>query len=290
MTYMNNNMNNNNIMQSQQPHISGAMGSAGAMLQPGYAGTNVHEVQHWNHGGHAQSIGTPTYGMSYGTGNGGAQSIFSPGFAGTNSQEVRQQNSGYSQPQQYGYGQNHALGYMQNQSSGYMQSQPYQYGQAQPSYQQASYGGPSGSIFSPGFAGTNVQEVQARNHTGYNSSLGQAGYSNQTGNQPAMGGSIFSPGFAGTNVQEVRQLNQGGYAPAPIMSTGYNMQAQQMQQQAQGQNQHSIPAYQNQNHLGMGAQSVFSPGFAGTNAQEVRQLNAPGQMGPQTGSIFPGTF
>ncbi|GED68291.1 hypothetical protein BRE01_19930 [Brevibacillus reuszeri] len=263
MTY-----NNNNIMQSQQPHISGAMG-AGAMFQPGYAGTNVHEVQHWNHGGHPQSIGTPapTYGMSYGGGMGGAQSIFSPGFAGTNTQEVRHLNAGYSAQQQQhgGYGQNQALGYMQNQTS---------YMQAQPSYQQTSYGAQAGSVFSPGFAGTNVHEVQARNNSGYTNYTGQTGYTNQVGN--TAGGGIFSPGFAGTNVQEVRHLNQGGYAPTSIMSSGYQGQAQQQQ-------------YQNQ--LGMGAQSMYSPNFAGTNVQEVRQLNAPGQMGQQTtGSIFPGTF
>jgi len=267
MTY-----NNNNIMQSLQPTISGAMGSAGAMFQPGFAGTNVQEVQHWNQGGQLQSLGTsaPTYGMSFGGGIGGAQSIFSPGFAGTNVQEVRQLNSGYpAQQQQGGYSQNQPLGYMQNQYSGYIQ--------AQPTYQQANYGAQAGSIFSPGFAGTNVQEVQARNHSGYNNYIGQAGYSNQAGN--TSGGSIFSPGFANTNVQEVRQLNQGGFAPTPVMSSGYNTQAQQVQQQQQYQNQ-----------LGMGAQSMFSPGFAGTNAQEVRQLNAPGQMVQQTGSIFPGTF
>jgi len=271
MTY-----NNNNIMQSQQPTISGAMGSAGAMFQPGFAGTNVHEVQHWNQGGHSQSLGipAPTYGMSYGGGISGAQSIFSPGFAGTNVQEVRQLNSGYPAQQQQSYNQNQALGYMQNQSSGYMQAQPANYIQAQPTYQQANYGAQAGSIFSPGFAGTNVHEVQARNHSGYNNYIGPAGYTNQAGN--TSGGSIFSPGFAGTNVQEVRQLNQGGFAPTPVMSSRYNTQAQQPQQ------------YQNQ--LGMGAQSMFSPGFAGTNAQEVRQLNAPGQMVQQTGSIFPGTF
>ncbi|MGG1660099.1 hypothetical protein [Brevibacillus sp. NRS-1366] len=282
---------NNNIMQSQQPNISGAMGSAGAMFQPGFAGTNVQEVQHWNHGGQPQSLGTPTYGMSFGTGISGAQSMFSPGFAGTNAQEVRQLNSGYgySAPQQqFGYGQTQALNYLPNQSSGYLQGQPSAYIQAQPSFQQANYPAQSGSIFSPGFAGTNVQEVQARNHTAYNSSMGQAGYSNQTGNQATMGGSIFSPGFAGTNVQEVRQLNQSGYAPTSMMSSGY-MQAGQSQQQPQGQNQQMMQGYQNP--LGMGIQTVFTPGFAGTNTQEVRQLNAPGHLAPQTtGSIFPGTF
>ncbi|MDC0762957.1 hypothetical protein POF51_19760 [Brevibacillus sp. AG] len=268
----------NNMMHSQQqPQFLGAMSPAGTMFQQGYAGTNVQEVQHWNHGGHAQSIGTPTTGMSYG----GAQSIFSPGFANTNVQEVRQLNqAGYPQQQhhqQYGYGQNQALQSMQNQFTGYAQGQQAGYIQAQPSYQQ-SVG--QGSIFSPGFAGTNVQEVQARNQAGYSGYGGQAGYTNQAAYPPAMTGSIFAPGFANTNVQEVRQLN----------NTGYGMQAQQGQQQ---QPQLQPQAYANQaysNQAGAGAQSVFSPGFAGTNTQEVRQLNTPGQMAPHTGSIFPGTF
>ncbi|EJL24069.1 hypothetical protein [Brevibacillus sp. BC25] len=268
----------NNMMQSQQqPQFFGAMSPAGAMFQQGFAGTNVQEVQHWNHGGHAQSIGTPSLGMS----SGGAQSIFSPGFANTNVQEVRQLNqTGYpqqQQQQQYGYGQNQALQSMQNQFAGYAQGPQAGYMQAQPSYQQ-SVG--QGSIFSPGFAGTNVQEVQARNQVGYSGYGGQAGYTNQAAYPPAMTGSIFAPGFANTNVQEVRQLN----------NTGYGMQAQQGQQlQPQLQPQ----AYANQaysNQASAGAQSIFSPGFAGTNTQEVHQLNTPGQMAPHTGSIFPGTF
>ncbi|QDS35571.1 hypothetical protein [Brevibacillus brevis] len=274
----------NNMMHSQQqPQFFGAMSPAGAMFQQGYAGTNVQEVQHWNHGGHAQSIGTPTTGMSYG----GAQSVFSPGFANTNIQEVRQLNqAGYPQQQpqlqQYGYGQNQALQSMQNQFTGYAQGQQAGYMQAQPSYQQ-SVG--HGSVFSPGFAGTNVQEVQARNQVGYSGYGGQAVYTNQSAYPPTMTGSIFAPGFANTNVQEVRQLN----------NTGYGMQAQQgQQQQSQLQQPQLQPqAYANQtysNQAGAGAQSVFSPGFAGTNTQEVRQLNTPGQMAPHTGSIFPGTF
>ncbi|TKI56844.1 hypothetical protein E8L90_15955 [Brevibacillus antibioticus] len=254
MTYTNNNM----MQSQQQPQFFGAVGPAGSMFQPGFAGTNVQEVQYWNQGGHAQSLGTPSLGMS----SGGAQAIFSPGFANTNVQEVRQlNNTGYPQQQQ----QQH-FGYAQGQQAGYIQ--------AQPSYQQ-SVG--QGSIFSPGFAGTNVQEVQARNHSGYG---GQPGYTNQAAYPPAMTGSIFSPGFANTNVQEVRQLN----------NTGYGMHAQQGQLQ---QSQLQPQAYANQsysNQAGVGAQSVFSPGFAGTNTQEVRQLNTPGQMAPHTGSIFPGTF
>lgn len=261
----------NNMMHSpQQPQFFGAMSPAGAMFQQGFAGTNVQEVQHWNHGGHAQSIGTPSLGMS----SGGAQAIFSPGFANTNVQEVRQlNNTGYPQQQQYfGYAQNPALHSLQNQSTGYAQAQQAGYIQAQPSYQQ-SVG--QGSIFSPGFAGTNVQEVQARNQVGYSGYGGQAGYTNQAAYPPAMTGSIFSPGFANTNVQEVRQLN----------NTGYGLHAQQGQLQPQA---YANQAYSNQ--AGAGAQAIFSPGFAGTNTQEVQQLNTPGQVAPHTGSIFPGTF
>ncbi|KMZ42246.1 MULTISPECIES: hypothetical protein [Bacillales] len=276
MTYTNNNM----MQSQQQPQFFGAVGPAGSMFQPGFAGTNVQEVQYWNQGGHAQSLGAPSLGMS----SGGAQAIFSPGFANTNVQEVRQlNNTGYPQQQQnFGYAQNPALHSLQNQSTGYAQGQQAGYIQAQPSYQQ-SVG--QGSIFSPGFAGTNVQEVQARNQVGYSGYGGQAGYTNQAAYPPAMTGSIFSPGFANTNVQEVRQLN----------NTGYGMHAQQgqLQQSQLQQSQLQPQAYASQgysNQAGTGAQAIFSPGFAGTNTQEVQQLNTPGQMAPHTGSIFPGTF
>ncbi|WGV61452.1 hypothetical protein QIH01_10015 [Brevibacillus brevis] len=281
----------NNMMHSQQqPQFFGAMSPAGAMFQQGFAGTNVQEVQHWNHGGHAQSIGTPSLGMS----SGGAQAIFSPGFANTNVQEVRQlNNTGYPQQQQhFGYAQNPALHSLQNQSTGYAQGQQAGYIQAQPSYQQ-SVG--QGSIFSPGFAGTNVQDVQARNQVGYSGYGGQASYTNQAAYPPAMTGSIFSPGFANTNVQEVRQLNNTGYGLHAQQGQLQQSQLQQSQlQQSQLQQSQLQPqAYANQaysNQAGAGAQAIFSPGFAGTNTQEVHQLNTPGQMAPHTGSIFPGTF
>ncbi|WP_340673399.1 hypothetical protein [Brevibacillus agri] len=280
MTYTNNN-NNNQMQSQQQQQFLGAMSPAGAMFQPGFAGTNVQEVQHWNHGGHAQSIGTPTYGMASGGGASGAQSIFSPGFAGTNAQEVRQLNNSYQAPQQnynqaqaysqqqaygqqqQGYGQNQALQSIMHQSGGYIP--------AQPAYQQ-SYGTGANSIFSPGFAGTNAQEVRQQNQPGYAGYTGQQHFAAQTSYPPALTGSIFSPGFANTNVQEVRQLNQGGYG----MQANYN-QPQQYQQ--------------HQPSVGLGAQAIFAPSFAGTNTQEVRQLNAPGQAAaPHTGSIFPGSY
>ncbi|MED4782098.1 hypothetical protein [Brevibacillus choshinensis] len=289
---------NNNIMQSQlQPHISGAMGQTNVMFQPGYANTNAHEVQYWNQGGHSPAAQASTYGMNYGGGIGGTQAMFQPGFANTNVQEVRQLNSGYAAPQQQGFQQTQMNSYQQTQpinylhphNTGFIQAQPSGYMQAQSTYQ-PSYGTATNSIFSPGFAGTNIQEVQQRNNTGYAGQgyTGQTGYTNNTGYSPQLGGSIFSPGFAGTNVQEVRQLNQGGTASAGIMSSGYGLYPQQQQQQQQQQAQQSYQSYGSS--IGTGSQSIYSPGFAGTNIQEVRSLNNGGQMTAHTGSIFPGSM
>ncbi|MGN7470797.1 hypothetical protein [Brevibacillus sp. SAFN-007a] len=293
MTYTNNNNHNNQMQSQQQPQFLGAISPAGAMFQPGFAGTNVQEVQHWNHGGHPQSIGTPTYGMASGGGVSGAGSIFSPGFAGTNNQEVRQQNHSYQAPQQ-GYGQQQAYvhqqqqqqqAYVPNQAFNAIMHQSGSYAQAQPSYNQG-YGAGAGSIFSPGFAGTNAQEVRQQNQQGYTGYQGVASqqqpYAAPVAYPPALTGSIFSPGFAQTNVQEVRQQNHGGGYASALPQGGFGMQAPYGQQQPQAQ--------QYQQPLGSGAHSIFSPGFAGTNVQEVRQLNTPGQTAPHTGSIFPGSY
>ncbi|RNB56809.1 hypothetical protein EDM57_10810 [Brevibacillus gelatini] len=290
MTNTNNNNNSNNQMQSQ-PQFLGAMTPASAMLQPGFAGTNVQEVQYWNHGGHAQSVGTPTYGMTSGGGMSGAQSIFSPGFAGTNAQEVRQQNHSYQTAQQQGYGQQQAYGqqqqqqaYMPNQAFNAIMHQSSGYAQQQPSSNQG-YGVGIGSIFSPGFAGTNAQEVRQQNQPGSGGYQGFAGQMQpyaQATYPPALTGSIFSPGFAHTNVQEVRQHNQNSGFGSSLPQGGYGIPAQYGQQQQQVQ--------QYQQPLGQGVNSIFSPGFAGTNVQEVRQLNTPGQTTPHTGSIFPGSY
>ncbi|QRG68934.1 hypothetical protein [Brevibacillus choshinensis] len=319
MTYM------NNFMQSQhQQNISGAMGQAGAMFQPGFANTTVQEVQQLNQGGYASAA--PTYGMSFGGGIGGTQAMFQPGFANTNAQEVRQLNAGYAAPSQQGFQQTQAAyqpafgastqsifspGFAGTNVQEVQQRNNSGFGgyTGQAGFTNASFGG---SIFSPGFAGTNVQEVQQRNNTGFggyagqagltNASLGgsifspgfagtnvqevqqrnntgYAGYTGNTGLNAQMGGGIFSPGFAGTNVQEVRQQNQGGTAMAGIMSSGYGLQPQQQSYQNYGST------------MGANAQSMFSPGFAGTNTQEVRaQNNLGGQMTAYTGSIFPGSF
>lgn len=239
MTY-----NNTNMMHTQQQtHIPGAYGQASAMFQPGYANTNTQEVQYWNSGAHNPSA-QPTYGMAYG---GSAQAMFQPGYAHTNTHAVHQLNSGYAAPQQ---------GYPQAQMNSYQQTQPIHY--LHPN--QTSY-----------------------LHTQPGSYPMQA---TQPAYQPVFGGaanSIFSPGFAGTNAQEVRQLNQGNAAPAGIMSSGYGLHPAQQQSQQ---------AYANQNYgasLG-GAQSIHSPGFAGTNVQEVRSLNNGGQATAHVGSIFPGSI
>ncbi|USG64459.1 hypothetical protein NDK47_20250 [Brevibacillus ruminantium] len=244
-----------NMMHTHQTPISG---SAHSIFQPGFAGTNVQEVRYWNQGGHAPL--TSTYGGST-SGFAGAQAIFQPGFAGTNAQEVRHQNqtSYASFAPQAGY-----------------QQQPYGYQQAQTGYL-PQYGESAQAVFSPGFAGTNVQEVQARNHTGYNQGFNQ-GYTGYSAPISGHAGSIFSPGFAGTNAQEVRQLNQG-HSPqaAGFASIGAGYGAIPAQQH---QHMHTAP-------LGSSVQAVFHPSFAGTNAQEVRALNA-GQHAPYTGSIYAG--
>jgi hypothetical protein len=243
--------------------FGGGIGGAQSMFQPGFANTNAQEVRQQN----SLSAAPQQFGMAFGGGIGGAQSMFQPGFANTNAQEVRQQNA--AAPQQFGYQQAQPTNALFNQSSILPQSQP--------SYQQ-SIG--AGSIFSPGFAGTNIQDVQARNQASFSGQAGFAaqssypGYATNAGYSPSSA-SIFSPGFANTNVQEVRQLNQGGYASAPTANIGLGMQALQAQQPLQ--------AY------GTANQSVFTPGFAGTNVQEVRSLNS-GQQAPFTGSIFPGSF
>ncbi|MFD2369031.1 hypothetical protein ACFSO0_03410 [Brevibacillus sp. GCM10020057] len=286
MTY-----NNTNMMHTQQQtHIPGAYGQASAMFQPGYANTNTQEVQYWNSGGHTPS-NQPTYGMAHGGGfTGSAQAMFQPGYANTNVQEVRQLNAGYAAPQQ-GYAQAQMNTYQQTQpinylhphQTGYLHTQPGNYSmQATQTAYQPVFGSTVNSIFSPGFAGTNVQEVQQRNHTAY---TGQTAYTGNTGYSAPLGGSanaIFSPGFAGTNVQEVRQLNQGNAMSSGVMSSGYSIHPAQQQQSQQ--------AYQNYNASLGGVQSIFSPGFAGTNVQEVRSLNHGGQASAHVGSIFPGSI
>lgn len=127
----------------------------------------------------------------------------------------------------------------------------------------ASYQQGSGiqSVFQPGFAGTNPQQVrqQIAQEGGFASGIygqtQQAAYGVPV--QTALGGAqaIFQPGFAGTNPQLVRQqiAQEGGF------SSNYP-QAQQTY--------NNVQSFQ----AGLsGVQAIFQPGFAGTNPQEVRQ-------------------
>ncbi|WP_400161872.1 hypothetical protein ACAF76_016080 [Brevibacillus sp. TJ4] len=241
--------------------------SAGAMFQPGFAGTNAQEVQQQNQPQFSQVSSAGTYGFSNAGGFGGAQAMFQPGFAGTNAQEVRQNNMQSQQNQG-----------AQQQFGGFGQFQ-------QPSYQSA-FSGQAGSIFSPGFAGTNVQEVQARNNNsfggyGLGSFAGASGFglNNQATN------SIFSPQFAGTNVQEVRQQNQLSAQNQTGYGGQFQQQQQYQQQQQQFQPQQQFQSFANSAGIGMNPQAMFQSGFAGTNPQEVRA-----HFSPFGGSLTQGSF
>jgi len=236
---------------NQQQAYPSMLSNPSVMFQPGYAGTNVQEVQQQNQSFQnqnfqnqnfqnqniARSSPALTYGYSNAGVYGAAQAMFQPGFAGTNAMEVRQQNNAvYPQQQFLGYSQQH---------------QP---------LTQSSFSGQVGigSIFSPGFAGTNVQEVQARNQPGISMGLGSfgaSGYSQQQG-QPGISSAPFQQGY--------NQLQQQAYRP-----------------------QQQFPSYASP--LGTGVQAIFNPGFAGTNVQEVRALNAE-QSPSQAASIFPGSY
>ncbi|RNB68635.1 hypothetical protein [Brevibacillus panacihumi] len=122
---------------------------------------------------------------------------------------------------------------------------------------QSSFPQSAQSMFQPGFAGTNSQEVRYQNQTGFSQAsaaptYGAFSYGGNTGNASAQ--SMFQPGFAGTNAQEVQYQNQTGFSQAS-----------------------AAPAFGGFSSGGIAgnasAQSMFQPGFAGTNAQEVRQLN-----------------
>lgn len=251
-----------NTLYGQSPtQYQPVSGSVSALFHPGFAGTNVQEVRALN-AGHSATTVLPTYSVAGWSApvsptypvtglSAPVSSVYSPGFAGTNVQEVRALNAGYPAPA--------------------IHQQAYGVGQAPVSVNPAftsTITGPSAvnSIFSPGFAGTDVNEVRARNAGAINVAPLSTNLSMAGG---VAGGinSIFSPGFAGTNIQEVRALNAGYPAPAAVqqpLTTGYA---------ATG----VTPGYPS----GMGAGSInaiFQPGFAGTNAQEVRSDYAPSQQ------------
>jgi hypothetical protein len=78
---------------------------------------------------------------------------------------------------------------------------------------------------------------------------------------------VFQPGFAGTDAQQVRQQNAQSFQGQQQYGLGQQgPQTQYGYQQPQGQ-QHFT-----------GPQAVFQPGFAGTDAQQVRQQLAQSQQ------------
>jgi hypothetical protein len=173
----------------------------------------------------------------------GPQSIMQPGFAGTDAQQVRQDiaNSSMNQGNMGGNSQQTGGGFMA---------------------QGASFAGPQ-SVMQPGVAGTDAQQVR---RDIANSSMNQGnmgGNSQQTsGGFMAQGASfagpqsVMQPGFAGTDAQQVRQdianssMNQGNMG---------------------GNSQQTGGGYMAQGASFAGPQSVMQPGFAGTDAQQVRR-------------------
>ncbi|MGO0059696.1 hypothetical protein ACTID9_06750 [Brevibacillus fluminis] len=188
-----------------------ALGSANAIFQPGFAGTNVQEVRQLNSGYAAPALSTG-YTATYGTGLSGniglgtpVQAIFQPGFANTNVQEVRHLNQG-------GYLQQQGLGAYGTGIHAGMQTG------MQAGMQAPSFPATAQAIFQPGFAGTDVNEVRARNagggFIGQNAFAAMHAIPSQGMNTQAYmpvqsfgntAQAIFQPGFAGTNVAEVRQ-------------------------------------------------------------------------------------
>ncbi|RAP20481.1 hypothetical protein C2W64_03919 [Brevibacillus laterosporus] len=213
----------------------GGFGSANGIYRHGFSGTDVQEVRALN-AAHYTPAATQGF-------NAGINSVYTQGFAGTNAHEVQALNAGQSAPAvaNQAYGQYASYG---NQNYG----------------TQGGYTG-ANTVFHPGFAGTNIQEVRQLNAGQAGTTLSQGLNSNSN--------NVFGQGFAGTNVHEVQALNSGYSMPAVSHHAhqSYTPQAQTQSYQIQ------TPSYSNQLSYG-GANSVFHPGFAGTNVQEVRHLNA----------------
>ncbi|WP_227939972.1 hypothetical protein [Alkalihalobacillus deserti] len=251
--------------------------SSQAAFQSGFAGTDAQEVRQQNTqsaqpqygGGSFQQTGQQGMGTqqsSFGQFS-GPQAAFQSGFAGTDAQEVRQQNAQSAQPQ---YG-----------GSSFQQT-----GQQGMGTQQSSFGQFSGSqaAFRPGFAGTDAQEVRQQNAQsaqpqyggGSFQQTGQQGMGTQQSSFGQFSGpqAAFRPGFAGTDAQEVRQQNaqsaQPQYGGGSFQQTG---------QQGMGTQQSSFGQFS-------GPQAAFRPGFAGTDAQEVRQQNAQSAQPQYGGGSF----
>jgi hypothetical protein len=233
-----------------------------AVFQPGFAGTDAQVVRQQNaqsvqnqYGGREFQQGGQYGAQSFGGGF-GPQAVFQQGFAGTNAQEVRQQNA-QSIHNQYG-----SAGFQQGGQSG-IPSSGYGFGQ---------FSGPQ-AVFQQGFAGTNAQEVRQQNAQSSQNQFGGAGYQgSQVGiQQQSTGGNfgsqaIFQPGFAGTDAQVVRQQN------AQPSQNQFGNSSYQPSGQSGGMQSFGIGQYS-------GPQAAFQPGFAGTDAQVVRQQNAQSSQG-----------
>jgi len=258
------------------------------VFQRGFAGTNAQQVRQQNAqsiqsqfaGSRFQPAGQQQFGFQqqagYGASQFGApQSVFQPGFAGTDAQQVRQQNAQSIQSQFAG--------------SRFQPAGQQQFGfQQQAGYGASQFGAPQ-SVFQPGFAGTDAQQVRQQNAQSIQSQFAgsrfqpagqqQFGFQQQVGYGASQFGapqSVFQPGFAGTDAQQVRQQNAQS-----IQSQFTGNRFQPAGQQQFGFQQPSSFSSQ----FGS-TQSVFQPGFAGTNAQHVRQQNAQSVQGQQFASDF----
>ncbi|QQE72652.1 hypothetical protein KDJ56_11750 [Brevibacillus composti] len=148
--------------------------------------------------------------------------------------------------------------------------------QAQTAGIPAAFGGGAQAVFQPGFAGTDVQQVrnQIARDGGYGYTGAQQSFAQTAGNAgvPASFGggaqAIFQPGFAGTDAQQVRNeiARDIGFGVQPnFANAGFG----------QSVGTAGIPAA-----FGGGAQAIFQPGFAGTDAQQVRnQISRDGGFG-----------
>jgi hypothetical protein len=217
----------------------------------------------------------------------GQNGTFSNQLSGTDAQQVRQQNQ-----QSFQYGPNGG-GQQEQQQQHFFNQQP-QGNQ----FQGGQFGGPQ-AIFQPGFAGTDAQ--QARQHNQQSAQGGNFGggqqqqfinqqpFNNQFQGGQFTGGpqAVFQPGFAGTDAQQVRQHNQqsaqGGSFGGGQQQNQYGFNAGGQQQSFSNQQPFS-GQFQGGQFTG-GPQAVFQHGFAGTDAQQVRQQN---QQSAQGGQQFGG--
>lgn len=230
--------------------------------QPGFSSTDVQHVRQQNAQsaqGQFQPMGqSHQYGQYV-----GPQAGYSNGNARTDAEQVRQQNAQSAQ-------HNQTFGNEQHYQTGYQQSGN-QFGQ----FSGAQAG------FQNGFAGTDAQQVRQQNAQsaqhiqGYGNGSQQPIANQQMGNQFGQFSgpqALFQSGFAGTNAEEVRQQNA--------------QSAQHNQTYGNGQQQPMIGYRQMQTGNQMGQfsapQQGFQSGFAGTDAQQVRQQNAQSAQHNQT--------